>query len=64
MRINDDTLELLGKRFVNSNMARIFGITFDQYVALPKYYESRIVKVVQRTHAINITNGIGRLVPV
>ena len=64
MRINDDYLDLLAKRFVNSDMARIFGITFYQYVALPKYYDSRIIKVVQRTHGINITNGIGRLVPV
>ena len=64
MKIADDQLELLGKRFVNSQMQRRLGITFEQYAVLSQRYDDMIIKVMQRSHGINITDGIARLVAV
>ncbi|WP_321532298.1 hypothetical protein [uncultured Desulfuromonas sp.] len=63
MKHTDEQLDLLAKRYRALKMKDLLCITFGQYAALPAYYDAKIMHVTQRTHGLNITNGLSRLVP-
>ncbi|MDY0212581.1 MAG: hypothetical protein RBR06_06215 [Desulfuromonadaceae bacterium] len=62
--IPEETLEMYAGRFISLRMQRLLCITFAQYLAAPDHYEAMLNKVVQRKGALNICNGVSRLVAV